>query len=234
MTTRAATPQRPVPIPPPRRPTPLPHRPLSSPPPPVGAKTPEPPPPGVLLESLSRLRGEVRPDSTQKSLDEVEAIIERAARNDDHTEIVRLLKHALTIRPDDPMYKARLARAEEAMHDAQSLKFTADARAAEKQQRWGAAGDLWAKVADLRPTDAAAAMHAAQALCEAGQDFARAADYAKRAIRISPEMIGAHVCLTRVFFKAGRTASARGALEAAMRLDPRHPDLVDLSKKLRG
>ncbi len=223
-------------LPPPRRPSPVPPRRSSVPPPPLVARcpTPEPPPAGLALESLARARAEQRGASAQKNLDEVEQLIERAARNDDHAEIVRLLRHALTLRPDDATYRTRLARAEESVHDASVQKLTGEARAAEKLQRWHAAGDLWAKVADHRAADAGAALHAAQTLCEAGEDFARAADYAKRAIRIAPDMIGAHVCLTRVFFKAGRTASARGALEAAMKLDPRHPDLLDLSKKLRG
>ena len=81
---------------------------------------------------------------------------------------------------------------------------------------------------------ATAALHAAQALCEAGQDFGRAAEYAKRAARVAPDMIAAHICLTRVYFKAGRTASARSALEQATKLDPRHADVVALGQKLRG
>lgn len=233
--------------PPPRSvvpPSPDPHpssaRRPSQPPP---ARSPSLPPPasgggalpsGMALESLGRLRAETRSRDAQRSLEDLEALIEKAARNDDHAEIVRLLRHAITIRPDEPSWRSRLARAEETLQDYEVQRLSNAARNAEKVQRWESAGELWAKIADLRPTDAQAALHAAQALCEAAQDFARAAEYAKRASRLAPDMIAAHICLTRVFFKAGRTASARSALEQAAKLDPRHADVVALGQKLRG
>jgi tetratricopeptide (TPR) repeat protein len=212
----------------------------SQPPPPRQPSHPPPPngngalPSGMALESLGRLRAENRTREVQRSLEDLEALIEKAARNDDHAEIVRLLRHAITLRPDEPSWRTRLARAEETLQDYEVQRFANAARNAEKAQRWDTAGELWAKIADLRPTDAQAALHAAQALCEAAQDFARAAEYAKRAARIAPDMIAAHICLTRVFFKAGRTASARSALEQAAKLDPRHADVVALGQKLRG
>ena len=191
-------------------------------------------PSGMALESLGRLRAENRTREVQRSLEDLEGLIEKAARNDDHAEIVRLLRHAITLRPDEPSWRTRLARAEETLQDYEVQRFANAARNAEKAQRWDTAGELWAKIADLRPTDAQAALHAAQALCEAAQDFARSAEYAKRAARIAPDMIAAHICLTRVYFKAGRTASARSALEQAAKLDPRHADVVALGQKLRG
>ena len=191
-------------------------------------------PSGMALESLGRLRAENRSREAQRSLEDLEALIEKAARNDDHGEIVRLLRHAVTLRPDEASWRSRLARAEETLQDFEVQRLANAARNAEKVQRWDSAGELWAKIADLRPADAQAALHAAQALCEAAQDFARAAEYAKRASRLAPDMIAAHICLTRVFFKAGRTASARSALEQAAKLDPRHADVVALGQKLRG
>jgi tetratricopeptide (TPR) repeat protein len=218
--------------PPSRRPSqpPPPRQPSHPPPPPGNGALPS----GMALESLGRLRAENRTREVQRSLEDLEALIEKAARNDDHAEIVRLLRHAITLRPDEPSWRTRLARAEETLQDYEVQRFANAARNAEKAQRWDTAGELWAKIADLRPTDAQAALHAAQALCEAAQDFARSAEYAKRAARIAPDMIAAHICLTRVFFKAGRTASARSALEQAAKLDPRHADVVALGQKLRG
>ena len=188
----------------------------------------------MALESLTRLRAENRTREVQRSLDDVEGLIERAARADDHAEVVRLLRHAVTLKPDEPTWRSRLARAEETQQDHEVQRLTHAARAAERMQRWDTAGDLWAKIADLRPTDAQAALQAAQALCEAGQDLARAAEYAKRSARLAPDGIAAHVCLTRVFFKAGRTASARSALDQAAKIDPRNADVVALGQKLRG
>lgn len=227
-------------VPPAADPHPSSARRPSQPPPPRSPSLPPPAsgggalPSGMALESLGRLRAENRSRDAQRSLEDLEGLIEKAARNDDHVEIVRLLRHAITIRPDEPSWRSRLARAEETQQDHEVQRLANAARNAEKVQRWDSAGELWAKIADLRPADAQAALHAAQALCEAAQDFARAAEYAKRASRLAPDMIAAHICLTRVFFKAGRTASARSALEQAAKLDPRHADVVALGQKLRG
>lgn len=227
-------------VPPAADPHPSSARRPSQPPP---ARSPSLPPPasgagalpsGMALESLGRLRAENRSRDAQRSMEDLEALIEKAARNDDHAEIVRLLRHAITLRPDEASWRSRLARAEETLQDYEVQRLANSARNAEKVQRWDSAGELWAKIADLRPADAQAALHAAQALCEAAQDFARAAEYARRAARLAPDMIAAHICLTRVFFKAGRTASARSALEQAAKLDPRHADVVALGQKLRG
>ena len=229
---RSVVPPTSDPQPPARRP--------SQPPPARSSSHPSPAsgngalPSGMALESLGRLRAENRSREAQRSLEDLEVLIEKAARNDDHGEIVRLLRHAITIRPDEASWRSRLARAEETLQDFEVQRLANAARNAEKVQRWDSAGELWAKIADLRPADAQAALHAAQALCEAAQDFARAAEYAKRASRLAPDMIAAHICLTRVFFKAGRTASARSALEQAAKLDPRHADVVALGQKLRG
>ena len=191
-------------------------------------------PPGMALESLMRGRAETRSRDAQRTLDDLESLIERAARNDEHAEIVKLLRHAATLRPDDASLKSRLARAEETHQDHEVQRLSNSARAAEKTQRWDQAGEHWAKVADLRPADAQAALHAAQSLCEAGKGFSRAAEYARRSVRLAPDVIAAHICLTRIFFKAGRTASARSALETAAKLDPRNPEVVALGSKLRG
>jgi len=229
---RSVVPPAPDQPPPARRPSqPPPARsPSLTPPPSGGGALPS----GMALESLGRLRAENRSREVQRSLEDLEALIEKAARNDDHAEIVRLLRHAITIRPDEASWRSRLARAEETLQDFEVQRLANAARNAEKVQRWDSAGELWAKIADLRPADAQAALHAAQAICEAAQDFARAAEYAKRASRLAPDMIAAHICLTRVFFKAGRTASARSALEQAAKLDPRNADVVALGQKLRG
>jgi Flp pilus assembly protein TadD len=216
----------------PSQPPPSPSRHSSQPPPPLANGAPLPS--GMVLESLNRMRAENRAREAQRTLEDIESLIEKAARNDDHAEIVRLLRHAVTLKPDDQNWRSRLARAEETHQDSEAQRLSNAARNAEKAQRWDAAGELWAKISDLRTGDAQAALHAAQALCEAGQDFGRAAEYAKRAARIAPDMIAAHICLTRVYFKAGRTASARSALEQATKLDPRHADVVALGQKLRG
>ncbi len=217
------------------------QRPASVPPPPMGGRPSTPPPSpavqvpaGMALESLLRGRAETRSRDVQRTLDDLEVLIERAARNDEHAEIVKLLRHATTLRPDDASLKSRLARAEETFQDHEVQRLSNAARAAEKTQRWDQAGDLWAKVADLRPADAQAALHAAQSLCESGKDFSRAAEYARKSVRLAPDVIAAHICLTRIFFKAGRTASARSALETAAKIDPRNPEVVALGSKLRG
>lgn len=71
-----------------------------------------------------------------------------------------------------------------------------------------------------RPDDVEALLGAATALCEARLDLARAADLARRAILLAPGAVEGHLCLAKVFLAGSRHASARGAIEAALLLDP--------------
>jgi predicted TPR repeat methyltransferase len=103
----------------------------------------------------------------------------------------------------------------------------------ERAQHWPEAAKNWQKVAKIRPDDAKAQERAAHAMirCE-DPDLHKAAEHAKQAIALAPNDIAGHVALLEAYTKAGLTASARRALEAAEKLDAKHPRVVELAKKV--
>ncbi|MEZ4406397.1 MAG: DnaJ domain-containing protein [Polyangiales bacterium] len=112
-------------------------------------------------------------------------------------------------------------------------RLVTNARNAERSGRWEAAGEAWEKLSKLRPDDHGPLLLAAHAYAEASEDLSRAVDLARRAAKLRADDVSVQVALARLYFRAGRTASARGAVEAALRIDPNHPEAVSLSLKLR-
>jgi curved DNA-binding protein CbpA len=142
------------------------------------------------------------------------------------------LNIATKFAPDD----AGLAmRAQEAKNLADQFlcdSYLKQAEYEEKQGHWLEASRSWEKVAKLQ-NDAASHERAANALLRSPEpDLHAAAEHAKQAISLRPEAIGNHVTLVEIYLKAGLTASARRAAEAASALDPTHAGLQALLKRI--
>jgi curved DNA-binding protein CbpA len=102
----------------------------------------------------------------------------------------------------------------------------------ERQGHWLEAGCSWQKVAKIR-NDAVSHERTANALLHSPEgDLHEAAEHAKQAITLEPGMIENHLTLVEVYLKAGLTASARRAAEAAATLDPKHTGLQGLLKRI--
>jgi Tfp pilus assembly protein PilF len=63
-------------------------------------------------------------------------------------------------------------------------------------------------------------------------DLHQAAEHAKQAIALAPQVIGHHVTLVEIYVKAGLTVSARRAAEVAEKIDPKNVKLQELLKKI--
>ncbi|MBX3220065.1 MAG: DnaJ domain-containing protein [Labilithrix sp.] len=126
-------------------------------------------------------------------------------------------------------------RAQEVKNLADKLlaeSYLKQAQYEERQGHWFEAGRSWQKVAKIR-NDAVSHERAANALLHSPEgDLHEAAEHAKQAITLQPGVIENHVTLVEVYLKAGLTASARRAAEAANALDPKHPPLLALLKRL--
>lgn len=181
---------------------------------------PEPPPPAEAPRAVR--------------LEDLDAEVEQATRAGNLAEVANLYRAAVSLRPDDAALRARLARAEEAAAGSNLERLVAYARTAERHGRWEAAADAWLKCVAARPEAPQLLLNAALASMEANRDASQVADLARRAIQLAPDLLPAHVCLARAFFKAGRTGAARTALDAAIKLEPQHPDVLSLAQKLKG
>jgi len=199
--------------------------------------------------SLEREEAPVPRDVTQQSLARSRAEhiirqrIERAAELDakardaqvrgDEVAMASLLRQALALMPEHEDIKRRLedyeARRTAAAHD----RFSIAARTHERDKRWDAAFGAWMKAIHERPTSLSAHLGAVSAACEGLIDLPSAAELARKATQLDPKSAAAQASLARVFFLAGRMASARGAVEAALRLDGRHEGALELARRLK-
>jgi curved DNA-binding protein CbpA len=103
----------------------------------------------------------------------------------------------------------------------------------ERAQHWPEAAKNWQKVAKIRPDDAKVHERAAHAMVRsADPDLHQAAEHAKQAIALAPNDISGHLALLEAYSKAGLTASARRALEAAEKVDAKNAKLQELAKKI--
>ncbi len=144
-----------------------------------------------------------------------------------------LLRQALSFVPDDEALQAEVASLESARSSATYDRYATAAKIHERDKRWDAAAAAWMKALGERPKDFAANMGVARASCEALLDMSTAADHARRATQIDPRSADAHALLGRVFFLAGRLASARAAVAAALKVDSRHEEARELARKVK-
>lgn len=142
------------------------------------------------------------------------------------------LSIATKFAPDD---QALAIRAQEVKNLADKMlteSYLKQAIYEEKQGHWDEAGKSWLKVARLR-NDAESHERSANAIWRSEDgDLRGAAEHAKLAINLDPTNIGNHITLVEVFLKAGLGSSAKRAAETALKLDPTHPAVLDLVKRM--
>lgn len=133
--------------------------------------------------------------------------------------------------PDD---EALAARAQETKLIADQLlgeSYSKQALYEERQGHWTEAARSWQKLSKVR-SDHTTHERAAHAILRSPDgDLHDAAEHAKHAITLKPDVIANHVTLVEIYLKAGLTASARRAAEAANSIDPSYPALQALLKR---
>ena len=164
------------------------------------------------------------------TIDILRGELERLLELDD---MKQLSSDLLGFAPDDV---GLAMRAQEVKNLADKLlceSYLKQAQYEERQGHWFEAGRSWLKVAKLR-NDSISHERAANALLKSPDgDLHDAAEHAKQAITLQPEVIENHVTLVEIYLKAGLTASAKRAAEAANALDPKHAPLQAILKRIQ-
>ncbi|MFO0601907.1 MAG: J domain-containing protein [Polyangiales bacterium] len=241
----ARAPQAPAAPSPPPRVTTRPARAPDSKPAPVSAAPPRasevpadreeaPVPREVTQQSLARARAEHILKQRVERAAELDAQAREAQARGDEVAMASLLRQSLTLMPDNEDVKRRLEEYEGRRASAAHDRFVIAARTHERDRRWDAAFAAWMKALHERPSSLPAHLGAVGAACEGLLDLQGAADLARKATQLDPKSADAQAGLARVFFLAGRMASARGAAEAALRLDPDHAVALDLARRLKA
>jgi curved DNA-binding protein CbpA len=99
--------------------------------------------------------------------------------------------------------------------------------------QWVGAARSYARAVAGMPDDAIVLQKAAHATLKAGADLRQAAEFAKRAVSLSPKRLESRITLIEAYLGAGFAAGAKRELEAARELAPRDDRITELSKRLK-
>ncbi len=188
--------------------------------------------PQDAMDALKRRYEERIESATQAHASRYIQTAEDALAKNDLVAASTALSIATKFAPDDV---ALAMRAQETKNQADSFlcdSYLKQAQYEERQGHWFEASRSWQKVAKLK-NDAVSHERAANALWRSPEgDLHEAAEHAKQAISLQPNVIENHVTLVEIYLKAGLTASARRAAEAASTLDPKHAGLQGILKRI--
>jgi curved DNA-binding protein CbpA len=187
----------------------------------------------ITFQSLRRSHAEHQLKQRHEHVNELLERARQAEVRNERGEVLSLLRQAATLLPDNEEIKRHLADVEAQTSLSTFERACNAARLYEKDKRWDLATELWVKACAERPKDLAAHLGVVRASCEGLVDMPRAADYARRATQIDAHNAEAFALMARVFFLAGRMASARGAVESALKIDPAHEQALELARKIK-
>jgi curved DNA-binding protein CbpA len=137
---------------------------------------------------------------------------------------------------DDAELRQRAAGAEIEANKILAESYTKQADYDERNERWPEAARAWTKVAKLKPDDAKAHIHAANAILKADGaegDLRDAAQYAQNAVNLQPTIMSHRMLLANIFVSAGKPALAKRELENAAQVSPNDPAVQALLKRLK-
>jgi tetratricopeptide (TPR) repeat protein len=203
-----------------------PARPISSPPTAMEAQR------SVTYQSLIRSRNE---SLLVARRNQVQSLLNQANTAESHnhvSETLRCLREAQRLAPDDTTLANRIAVIENAQSSVSAERACVTARMYEKQLRWDLAVDAWIRASVEQPDKVSIHLGVAGASCEGMIDLQRAAEHARKATQLAPQSADAFAMLARVFFLAGRVASARGSVETALRIEPNNEQAQQIARWL--
>jgi curved DNA-binding protein CbpA len=99
--------------------------------------------------------------------------------------------------------------------------------------QWIEAARSYVKAAAGMPSDASVMQKAAHALVKSSGDMHQAADFAKKAVALSPKRIDPRVVLIEVYIAAGLPLAAKRELEQARQIAPQDDRIAELTRRLK-
>lgn len=189
--------------------------------------------PNDAVDALKRRYEQKIEHATQAQAQKYVAAAEEALAKNDLVSAASSLSFAVRFAPDDVGLAMRYQEIKNQADKILCESYQKQAVYEERAQHWPEAARNWQKVAKIKLDDAHAHERAAHALLRCPEpDLHQAAEHAKQAIMLAPQAIGNHLTLVEIYTKAGLTASARRAAEAAEKIDPKNVKLQDLLKKI--
>lgn len=187
---------------------------------------------GDAMDALKRRYEDRIDNATANQARKYAKLAEDALSKGDLVAAASSLHIATKFAPDDA---ALAMRYQEVKNDADKLLCESYIKQATYEQRshhWPEAARTWQKVTKIRVGDVNANAQAAKCLlkCETA-DLHQAAEHAKIAVAGEPAVVEHHVTLAEIYSREGLTASARRAADTGLKLDPKNPVLLGITKK---
>ena len=102
-----------------------------------------------------------------------------------------------------------------------------------RNSQWPEAARSYVKAAAGMPNDASVMQKAAHALLKSSGDMHQAADFAKKAVALSPKRIETRLTLIEVYIAAGLPLAAKRELEQARQIAPQDDRISELTRRLK-
>jgi len=142
------------------------------------------------------------------------------------------LRLALNLSGDDPALKARLAEVETTAHAEMSDTYLAQASYEERTGRFAEATRSYEKASRGKPTGKVFDKVAACAL-RAGDELHTAVEFARKAVRLEPDVVRYRQTLIQAYLAAGLKTSAIAEIDRAQALAPEDEQIKDWLKRAK-
>lgn len=147
------------------------------------------------------------------------AAIDNAKAAGDWASAANALRMAISHYPDDPSFKDELQVVEKKATEQLADQYWKQGLYEREQGNWQGAEKSFRRVTEARPLDAVALEAAAAAILKANGNLHEAADFAKRAVELSPKNAAYQTTLGHIYLQAQQLPAAKSALKRALELD---------------
>jgi tetratricopeptide (TPR) repeat protein len=212
---------------------------FSSPPPSEQRATSIPPTPTVGPSAFERAADDLRRRYERRMLDarrrqilEYTDRANEAFRERNFVDAVNALRIAVSLAPEDPGLRQRLADLEAEANRELADRYLEQARYEEREQHWAEAARSYARVISGKPTPQAHERLAACLLAAQG-DKRSALEHARKAVLGAPNEVKNRITLARAYQAAGMKESSIGELERASALAPTDDTIKEQLRRAR-
>jgi len=174
-----------------------------------------------------------RPDPRKLQLERYLLAAKVALERKDLAAAANAYRLAAALAPDDDTIVRKAAEIQRTASGELSDGFVKQADYEASQGRWPEAAASYANGCRSRPDDARLHERVAFATLKSGQNPRRAVDYARRAVKLAPQVSDYRVTLVRAYVAAGLEATARAELERLAELGATDPKARDAVTQLR-
>jgi curved DNA-binding protein CbpA len=196
------------------------------------ASSPKLPTSADAVETLRRRYEEAFVKKKAGRVAEQVRLAEQAQAAGDVPGAVSAYQIALSLSPHDPALKTALMELQTKATIALHAQYCKQADYEERNGKIEEALRNWKKAVQTQPTDPEANARTALALLKARGDLHQAAEFAKRAIELSPRDATFYVALAKVYAEARLLPAARTSVETALALDSTLAEALALRRRL--